>query len=213
MSQLNLSDLQQTDLHQLDVVARYSAFAPVYDESVTQWGYQCYRTASQLLQPYVTPEQPILDAGCGTGLVGQALQSLGYQQLVGIDISPDMLQRAVQTGYYRQLLEQDLSQLPYPFADHAFAAVTCIGVFSLIADPRPILQEFWRLIRPGGYLVFTQQAALFTKYDYENILQQFEQQGLFSRISISEPVVYLPQRAGYEDRTVIYCLYQINKDE
>jgi len=104
MSQLNLSDLQQTDLHQLDVVARYSAFAPVYDESVTQWGYQCYRTASQLLQPYVTPEQPILDAGCGTGLVGQALQSLGYQQLVGIDISPDMLQRAVQTGYYRQLL-------------------------------------------------------------------------------------------------------------
>ena len=41
MSQLNLSDLHQTDLKQLDVVSRYSQFAPVYDESVSNWGYQC----------------------------------------------------------------------------------------------------------------------------------------------------------------------------
>lgn len=213
MSRLNLSDLEHTDLHRLDVVARYSEFAPVYDESVKQWGYQCYRSAAQLLQPYVAPDQPILDAGCGTGLVGQALQGLGYRQIAGMDISPDMLRLAARAGCYRQLLEHNLSQAPYPFDAQAFAAVACIGVFSLIADPKPILQEFWRLIRAGGYLVFTQQAALFAKYGYEELLREFERQGRFRRVSISEPVVYLPQRAGYEDRTVIYCLYEINKDK
>jgi SAM-dependent methyltransferase len=211
MSQLNLSDLHQTDLKQLDVVSRYSEFAPVYEESVSNWGYQCYRTAADLLQPYVKYDQPILDAGCGTGLVGKALYELGYRQLTGIDISPDMLERAKPLGCYQHLQLQDLSALPYPFADNQFTAIACVGVFSLIADPRPVLQEFWRLLQPAGYLVFTQQAALFEKYDYAGLLDAFEQRGEFQRIAISDPVIYLPQREGYEERTVIYCTYQIHK--
>ncbi len=211
MSQLSLSDLQQTDLSELDVVARYSEFAPTYDESVTNWGYQCYRTAAELLQPYVGHEQPILDAGCGTGLVGKSLYELGYQQLTGIDISPDMLERAERLDCYQNLQRQDLSAIPYSFADNQFVAITCVGVFSLIAEPRPVLQEFWRLLQSGGYLVFTQQAVLFEKYDYTKLLQEFEQRGEFQRIAITDPIVYLPQREGYEERTVIYCTYQIHK--
>ncbi len=213
MSQVNLSDLQQTDLTQLDVVARYSAFAPVYDEAVNNWGYQCYRTAAERLQAYVQPEQAILDAGCGTGLVGKALHERGYQQLSGLDISPEMLERAQQTACYQQLQQHDLTATPYPFADHQFAAIACIGVFSLIADPRPVLQEFWRLLANKGYLIFSQQAALFAKYHYLDVLEQFEQSGHLQRLAISDPVVYLPQREGYQERTVIYCEYLIHKDE
>lgn len=212
MSQLDLSDLKDTDLDELDVLERYSKFAPVYDESVENWGYQCYKKATELLQPYVGLEQPILDAGCGTGLAGQSLQEKGYRQLTGIDISPDMLERAKQIGCYHKMHLQDLSDTPYPFVDNQFAAITCIGVFSLIIEPRPILQEFWRVLQPGGYLVFTQQAVLFEKHGYADVLQDFEQHGHFKRISMSEPVVYLPQREGYEERTVIYFTYQIHKD-
>lgn len=210
---LNLSDLSQTDLHQLDVVERYTQFAPVYNQSVDDWGYQCYRTSANALQHYVPVDQPVLDAGCGTGLVGQALASLGYNDITGIDISPDMLEQATATGHYQQVQLQDLSQLPYPLADNQFAAVTCVGVFSLIADPTSVLREFCRLVRPQGYLVFTQQEVLFEQYGYADILRGFEERAQLRRESVSAPVVYLPKREGYADRKVIYCIYQVLKDQ
>lgn len=210
---LNLSDLSQTDLQQLDVVKRYTQFAPVYNQSVDEWGYQCYRTSAAALQHYIAPEQPVLDAGCGTGLVGQALATLGHTDITGIDISQDMLDQATTSGHYQQLALQDLSQIPYPFPDNHFAAVTCVGVFSLIADPTPVLREFCRLTQPQGYLVFTQQEILFEQYGYADILRGFEERGELRCESVSEPVVYLPKRDGYADRKVIYCIYQVIKRE
>ncbi len=212
MSDLKLSDLTQTDLNKLDVVERYTHFAPVYNQSVNDWGYQCYRTATDALQHYVATEQAILDAGCGTGLVGQALKERGYHQVSGIDISAEMLNQAETVGAYQQLLLQDLSKTPYPFETNQFSAITCVGVFSLIANPSHVLQEFCRLVRPQGYLVFTQQETLFEQYGYAEILQDFEQRGELRCESISEPVAYLPHRAGHQDRKVIYCVYQVIKD-
>jgi len=209
---LQLSDLTQTDLSKLDVVKRYRHFAPVYNQSVSDWGYQCYRTAADALQHYVSTEQAILDTGCGTGLVGQALAKRGYKLITGIDISEEMLNYADTLGHYQQLLLQDLSQTPYPFKSNQFGAITCIGVFSLIANPSLVLQEFCRLVRPQGYLVFTQQEILFKQYGYAEILQDFEQRGELRCESVSEPVIYLPQRTGYDDRKVIYCIYQVIKD-
>jgi predicted TPR repeat methyltransferase len=206
---LKLSDLSQTDLSKLDVVERYTQFAPTYNQSVADWGYQCYRTAADALQHYVPTDQPILDAGCGTGLVGQALAALGYQDITGIDISSDMLVQAKATGHYREVHLQNLSQTPYSLSENSFAAVACIGVFSLIADPTPVLREFCRLVRPQGYLVFTQQEVLFEQYGYGGILSGFEERGELRRESVSEPVVYLPNREGYSDRKVIYCIYQV----
>lgn len=210
---LNLSDLSRTDLQQLDVVERYTQFAPVYNQSVDDWGYQCYRTSANALQHYVASDQPVLDAGCGTGLVGQALAGLGYTDITGIDISPEMLEQAEDSGHYRQVRAQDLSRTPYAFDDNQFAAIACVGVFSLIADPVPVLKEFCRLVRPQGYLVFTQQEVLFEQYGYADILRGFEQRGELRCESVSEPVVYLPEREGYADRKVIYCIYQVTKNE
>ncbi len=206
---LELSDLSQTNLHELDVVKRYTQFAPVYNQSVDDWGYQCYRTSANALRHYVSNDQAILDAGCGTGLVGQALAAQGFSDITGIDISPEMLEQAEASGDYHQVQLQDLSQTPYPFANNSFTAITCVGVFSLIADPTLVLQEFCRLVRPQGYLVFTQQEVLFEQYGYADILAGFEQRGELRCESISEPVVYLPNREGYDERKVIYCIYQV----
>lgn len=203
------SDLSKTDLNQLDVSERYAQFAPVYNQSVEDWGYQCYRTAAKALLAYVPTASPVLDAGCGTGLVGQALTALGYQDVTGIDISEKMLAQAKATGHYQKVHCQDLSTVPYPFLDNSFMAVTCVGVFSLIANPTPVLQEFCRVVRSQGYLVFTQQELLFEKYAYGEILAGFERRGQLRREMISEPVVYLPQREGYSDRKVIHCVYQV----
>lgn len=201
----------KTNLNNLDVAERYSQFAPVYNQSVESWGYRCYQTAAEIVQQYIPQDQPVLDAGCGTGLVGQALAALGYGDIVGIDISPEMLAQAEALGHYRQVHIQDLKAVPYPFADETFAAIACIGVFSLVADPKPILKEFCRLVRSQGYLVFTQQEVLFAQYHYGDVLAELEQQGVLRCEQISAPEVYLPEREGYGDRTVIFYIYQVLK--
>ena len=49
---------------------------------------------------FITPSVKILDAGCGTGLVGIYLAKLGAKQVDGIDLSPGMLEIARKTGAY-----------------------------------------------------------------------------------------------------------------
>ena len=50
----------------------------------------------------------ILDAGCGTGLVGVALASAGYTTIDGIDLSPRMVEQANRRGVYRELVGRRL---------------------------------------------------------------------------------------------------------
>jgi SAM-dependent methyltransferase len=60
-------------------------------------GYQAPFAAADLLHLNLgMPSARILDAGCSTGLVGEELFRLGYRNLVGLDYSADMLERANQ---------------------------------------------------------------------------------------------------------------------
>jgi len=52
----------------------------------------------------------ILDAGCGTGLVGVALAERGARSIDGVDLSPGMIAKAKETGVYRRLAPADLSR-------------------------------------------------------------------------------------------------------
>ena len=57
-----------------------------------------------------TGRGPILDAGCGTGLVGEALSVLGYDPVIGCDLSQGMLDHAARRGGYADLVTQDMTQ-------------------------------------------------------------------------------------------------------
>ncbi len=48
-------------------------------------------------------ENKILDAGCGTGLVGIALKQKGYESVDGFDLSEEMIKVAAATGVYKSL--------------------------------------------------------------------------------------------------------------
>jgi 2-polyprenyl-3-methyl-5-hydroxy-6-metoxy-1,4-benzoquinol methylase len=96
----------------------------------------------------------ILDAGCGTGLTGNALKNMGYKDITGIDISRKSILLAQKAGAYSQLKQLDLQTQPFPFNQGEFDAVNCIGVLTNIKDPRPLFKEFCRIVRPSGYIVF-----------------------------------------------------------
>jgi len=97
----------------------------------------------------------LLDLGCGTGELARALAVAGLQ-VTGCDISPQMLLRAARdwgrcAGWVR--LEPDWRTLP--FASAAFDVVVAASVFEYVAEPRAVLRECARVLRPGGVVLYT----------------------------------------------------------
>ncbi|ETS81752.1 hypothetical protein PFICI_06754 [Pestalotiopsis fici W106-1] len=97
----------------------------------------------------------ILDAGCGTGLVGQALALVGARTIDGLDLSPAMLNVAKQTGVYRTLSQADMTQ-KVPQGDGIYDIVTCVGTFTNgHVGPDPALRELVRLTKTNGTIIAT----------------------------------------------------------
>lgn len=53
-------------------------------------------------------EAHVIDFACGTGLVGQYMNGLGFKNITGLDISPYMLDECSGKGVYQELIEQTL---------------------------------------------------------------------------------------------------------
>ncbi|MFE7506443.1 class I SAM-dependent methyltransferase [Promicromonospora sp. NPDC057488] len=96
----------------------------------------------------------VLDAGCGTGPVTEALRSRGAV-MTGIDGSPAMLELARRRlGDDVPLHVGDLAQ-PLPFADDAFDDVVASLVLHYFRDWSGPLGEFRRVLKPGGRVILS----------------------------------------------------------
>lgn len=99
------------------------------------------------------PGERILDAACGTGGLLLELATGGAAlELTGLDASTAMLEQARERlPAAVRLVEGHMEQLPLEAA--SFDAVTCFNALHYSADPAKILEEFRRVLVPGGRLV------------------------------------------------------------
>ena len=90
----------------------YQDWAATYDSTMLEGlGYLTPRLVAEALAQHLkTLDAPVIDVGCGTGLVGAAAAALGYGTVDGLDFSVAMMAVAAQRGVYRHLLEGDLTQ-------------------------------------------------------------------------------------------------------
>jgi SAM-dependent methyltransferase len=133
----------------------YNAWAPSYDRDMEAMGYALPEIFIDVVSRHLPASgSRILDAGTGTGILGQRLAQRGYRHLVGIDMAGGMLDMAQRKDAYRYLRWMTLDQ-PLEFADHAFNGVVAMGVFNWSQAPLPALEEFVRVTRPGGRVVFS----------------------------------------------------------
>ena len=121
----------------------------------------------------------VLDAGCGTGLVGVALRGAGYTELHGIDISPEMIERARERGIYRSL-EAGID-LATPVPDHLMATADIVlvgGVFTVGHIPPEALEVVATLARPGGLLVVSTRASYHVDVGFRDVQRRLADDGL-----------------------------------
>ena len=130
----------------------------MYEVEQTHWWYRgIRRNAEALLRRHLAPGRSydLLDAGCGTGGTTIFLQRFGV--VTGVDFSPDALSLAKSRGLKR-LIRGSVSHLPFP--DQRFDALTCFDVLYHrgVADVGVSLQEFRRVLRPGGIVLLREPA-------------------------------------------------------
>ncbi|MGF1446635.1 MAG: class I SAM-dependent DNA methyltransferase [Pikeienuella sp.] len=167
--------------------AAYDGWADSYDADNLAKGFVLPSIAAGFVARHVPKEAgPILDAGCGTGLVGAALAVLGYRRIAGIDLSPRMLEAAGRLGVYDGLAERRLG-VPLPEASDTYAAVTCVGAFGPGHAPPESLDEFARVTRPSGHVVFNIVEASYVAQGFPETMARLSQAGIWREIERSGP--------------------------
>lgn len=96
------------------------------------------------------PTGVALDAACGTGRWAAALAARGHRVL-GVDSSPDMLEKARERLPDGDFRLGDLTRLPVD--DEAVDLVVCALALTHVPALDPVLAEFARVLRTGGHLV------------------------------------------------------------
>jgi predicted TPR repeat methyltransferase len=99
----------------------------------------------------------VLDLGCGTGLMGQALDGASAS-LVGVDLSPRMLEKAAKTKLYGELHEGDLVSFLKGRAGGEADLVVAADVFVYMAALDEVFGEVHRVLKREGLFAFTVQA-------------------------------------------------------
>lgn len=137
---------------------RYDRIAPVYD--ALEWVMELvfFRRWRRQLWDQV-PAGRVLEVGVGTGKNLEHLRD--EHQVVGIDLSPNMLarahRRAQELGVAVELREADAEDLP--FDDASFDAVVASFVFCSVPDPVLGLREVRRVLKPTGKLVLLEHVV------------------------------------------------------
>jgi ubiquinone/menaquinone biosynthesis C-methylase UbiE len=147
------------------------------------------------------PESFILDIGCGSG--GNVKKLNRYGRAIGLDLSPIALYFARQR-HLPHLTQGSGLSLPYP--DKTFDLVTVFDVLyhRWITDDKQALQEIYRVIRSGGWLLITDSALPLLwsthdeiyyarqRYTLEDIERKVTQVGFEPRISSYTNTLLLP---------------------
>jgi len=111
------------------------------------------------------PESPVLlDAGCGQGKsFGLLAEAFNPARIIGLDADPHSLDcsraEATRLGLEVQLIASDCAAID--LADASVDLLFCHQTFHHLVEQEQALAEFWRVLKPGGYLLFAESTQYY----------------------------------------------------
>lgn len=140
-----------------------------YNQDMIDWEYSGPREVVSAFLPHASNKDiKILDAGCGSGLVGEELSKEGYSIIHGADIAAKLM-HSIPAGIYHELHNIDLNK-PINFTDDFFDAVLCVGTFTFGHVKAKALSEFTRIVKSGGIIGFTINEGVFLDHGFKSEL-------------------------------------------
>ena len=140
-----------------------------YNQDMIDWEYSGPREVVSAFLPHASNKGiKILDAGCGSGLVGEELSKEGYSIVHGADIAAKLM-NSIPAGIYQELHNIDLNK-PINFTDDFFDAVLCVGTFTFGHVKAKALSEFTRIVKSGGIIGFTINEGVFLDHGFKSEL-------------------------------------------
>lgn len=95
-----------------------------------------------------------IDLGCGTGLAAKAFAG-HVEVMTGVDLAPQMIERARATGLYKTLIVADMIEGLHAQPNAALDLVLAADAAVYLSDVAPLAREAARVLTPGGLLAFT----------------------------------------------------------
>ena len=142
-----------------------------YNKDMVVWNYTAPQETVSILKKYAFDKNfKILDAGCGTGLVGIELKKYGYSNIEGVDFSQNMLDLVPQ-GIYKKIEKIDLNK-PLKFKDNMYDILMCVGTFTYGHVKPKALDEFIRITKNRGLICFTINEGIYEEYGFDKKIKE-----------------------------------------
>lgn len=172
---------------------RYDGWASEYDQDLSEWGFVGPQRAAALLAKHAPADAAVLDAGAGTGLVGEALAKLGFATIDAIDLSPGMLREAGAKGVYRDLRPMDMTQA-LGFDDDTYGACICVGTLTFGHVPADAIDELVRVTKSGGIFVYTLMTGLLESGGFGAKHAELEAAGKVRLVEMTDAYAPMPNK-------------------
>ncbi|MGJ3258422.1 MAG: class I SAM-dependent DNA methyltransferase [Rhodospirillales bacterium] len=191
-----------------ETAAAYAGWAATYEADLYEAGYRGPPLAAALLARYA-PEgtDPVLDAAAGTGMVGDLIGLLGFENITGIDLSDEMLKVAAGKGVYSELRTMRLGD-DLDFADDRFAATLIVGALTPGHAPASCLYELVRVTRPGGPVIFSVRVDNGSDAPFRPVIEDLEGRGQWRFAEQTPEMTMMP--LSEPDKCHRVCVYVVS---
>ena len=159
-----------------EIMKYYDEWGNKYDQDMVDWNYTAPKETVNAFKKYAPDKHTkILDAGCGTGLVGIELKKNNYKYIDGLDLSKKLLD-LVPKGYYNKLSIADLNK-SININDNFYGAILCVGTFTFGHVKPNALDEFIRITKNKGLISFTINEGIYEKYGFDKKIKDLSDNG------------------------------------
>ena len=134
------------------------SWAARYTNDMSFQSYNFIVRREHVLQLFDKRQGRYLDAGCGSGDFIPALLERGGE-VFAIDVAAQMISQAkarfcaLDSTQRLHLFQTDVTNLDFP--ENYFDAIIAVGLIEYLSIDEPVLEEFYRVLKPGGILILT----------------------------------------------------------